>query len=112
MSFDRDAALDQLAEWEEEERMEEWNGQQMEEDHEQYLQYLADEEAAKPQYQKEDEYYATETELDEKAEQDYMKQLQKYYDGLEFQQMIESEEKNMGLIVEDYYEECDKEKKD
>jgi hypothetical protein len=115
MSYDRDAAMDQLAEWEEEKRMEEYYGQQMNEyyefiqefdeemEREEYLRDLAEDQAAKPKYQKDDEYYESEAALDEQAELEYKEQLKKYYDELELEQMIELEEKQLESIVGDYY---------
>jgi hypothetical protein len=112
MSYDRDAAMDEWAEQEDERRMDEYYGQQLDEhyecmrelEREEYLRDLAEDEAAKPKYQKDDEYYETEASLDQQAEMEYKEQLKKYYDELELQQMIESEEKQLDSIVNDYYD--------
>jgi len=115
MSYDRDAAMDAWAEQEDERRMEEYYGKQMDEynrcmqeldeemEREEYLRDLAEDEAAKSKYQKDDEYYESEAALDEQAELEYKEQLKKYYDELECAQMIESEEKQLESIVNDYY---------
>ena len=115
MSYDRDAAMDAWAEQEDERRMEEYYGKELDEynrcmqelneemEREEYLRDLAEDEAAKPKYQKDDEYYEIEAALDEQAELEYKEQLKKYYDELECAQMIESEEKQLESIVNDYY---------
>jgi hypothetical protein len=107
--------MDAWAEQEDERRMEEYYGKQMDEynrcmqeldeemEREEYLRDLAEDEAAKSKYQKDDEYYESEAALDEQAELEYKEQLKKYYDELECAQMIESEEKQLESIVNDYY---------
>ena len=118
--YDRDAAKDAWAEQEEERRMDEYY-EQLDREHyecmreleeEERLQELWEEEAAKPKYQKDDEYYANEDALDQQAEMEYKEQLKKYYDELALQQMLESEEKHMEWVVNDYYSENDIENSD
>jgi hypothetical protein len=108
MSYDRDAAMDEWAEQREQEILDEYYEQQNNEYNECMRELemaeLSEDEAAKPKYQKDDEYYETEAALDLKAELEYKEQLKKYYDELELQQMIESEEKQLDSIVNDYYD--------
>ena len=112
MSYDRDEARDAWAEHEEERMMEEYYDQQDKEhyecmreldeemEREEYLRDLA----AKPKYQKDDEYYDVEAALDMKAEAEYKEQIKRYYDELELERMVESEEKHMEWVVNDYYD--------
>jgi hypothetical protein len=125
MSYDRNAAMDAWADQEDERRMDEYYDQQLDEhyecmrqldehyecmrqldeemEREEYLRDLAEDEAAKPKYQKNEDYYAYEAALDEQAEADYKEQLKKYYDELELQEMVESEEKQLECVINEYY---------
>jgi len=127
MSYD--AAMDQLAEWEEEKKMEEYYGKQweewneenfVEEEKEYYLNFKETGTVQSDNYH--DEYFEIETginksrrinfpksetdfleESEEQADMKYREQLRKYYDELELKDMIELEEKCMEAIVDDYY---------
>lgn len=115
MSYDRDAALDALAEQEDERRMDEYYDQQYKEHYECMRQMeeeleRAEDEESKPQYQKEDDYYAAEAKLDEQAELEYKDQLKKYYDELEVHDVVDSEDNDLESIVNDYYKQIDEEK--